>query len=395
MIPQSASPDVQAAFRDIYQQIEVLRSGNIDMKQRRVIGAGQSVDKFDYVTRFELDKAKDELEAAFVATEERRSTALNNVKSIRVGAYATRGAAVAHANELFVASDRTGVSFASDGANWYYSGGTHYAAFAGRPTPDATEIGYRFVDSTADQQSEWMWSGTEWLTADYLQEVTDASTATVTTAQILRHLSTGNPAAGFGVARLAQLENASNATITAFREVVEWVTATGGSEDAKWLVQLIVGGALTSILTAFQNGNIQMGVATGLLQIGGSTSSFPAICRGVTTTNTRSRLADGSADTDHEVADEAYDATNWNASVEVPTKNAVRDKIETITGGETGALVSDAAFGAGWNGVTGIAPSKNAVYDELVTKVNGTGVNFGPAAVASITVVNGVITAIS
>lgn len=33
------------------------------------------------------------------------------------------------------------------------------------------------------------------------------------------------------------------------------------------------------------------------------------------------------------VPDEAYDATAWNGSLEVPTKNAVRDKIETMGGG--------------------------------------------------------------
>lgn len=32
------------------------------------------------------------------------------------------------------------------------------------------------------------------------------------------------------------------------------------------------------------------------------------------------------------VGDEAYDATAWNGSLEVPTKNAIRDKIETLTG---------------------------------------------------------------
>lgn len=32
------------------------------------------------------------------------------------------------------------------------------------------------------------------------------------------------------------------------------------------------------------------------------------------------------------VPDEAYDATNWNGSLEVPTKNAVRDKIENLIG---------------------------------------------------------------
>lgn len=33
------------------------------------------------------------------------------------------------------------------------------------------------------------------------------------------------------------------------------------------------------------------------------------------------------------IPDEAYDATNWNGSLEPPTKNAVRDKIETMGGG--------------------------------------------------------------
>jgi hypothetical protein len=35
---------------------------------------------------------------------------------------------------------------------------------------------------------------------------------------------------------------------------------------------------------------------------------------------------------DINVPDEAYDATAWNGSTEVPTKNAVRDKIETLSG---------------------------------------------------------------
>lgn len=33
------------------------------------------------------------------------------------------------------------------------------------------------------------------------------------------------------------------------------------------------------------------------------------------------------------VPDEVYDATNWNGNLEVPTKNAVRDKIETLAAG--------------------------------------------------------------
>lgn len=43
---------------------------------------------------------------------------------------------------------------------------------------------------------------------------------------------------------------------------------------------------------------------------------------GLTTTNTFTQ--------DQTVPDEAYDATNWNGSLEVPTKNAVRDEIESV-----------------------------------------------------------------
>lgn len=71
--------------------------------------------------------------------------------------------------------------------------------------------------------------------------------------------------------------------------------------------------------------------ATGFdrLNFGGTTSSFPSLKR--STTNLIARLADDSANTDIEVLDEAYDATTWNGSNEVPTKNALRDKIETLS----------------------------------------------------------------
>lgn len=65
--------------------------------------------------------------------------------------------------------------------------------------------------------------------------------------------------------------------------------------------------------------------------------------------------------------DTAYNATTWNANLGTPSKNSVRDKIETLTGGETAALVSDTAYASSWNGVTTIAPSKNAVYDKIET----------------------------
>jgi hypothetical protein len=39
------------------------------------------------------------------------------------------------------------------------------------------------------------------------------------------------------------------------------------------------------------------------------------------------------SDQDIQVPDDAYDATGWNGSTEVPTKNAIRDKIEALGGG--------------------------------------------------------------
>lgn len=71
------------------------------------------------------------------------------------------------------------------------------------------------------------------------------------------------------------------------------------------------------------------------------------------------------------VPDEAYDATNWNGSFEVPTKNAVRDKIESVVAGS--GSVSDAAYDASWDGDTTVAPSKNAVYDKIEALVAGGG----------------------
>jgi hypothetical protein len=90
------------------------------------------------------------------------------------------------------------------------------------------------------------------------------------------------------------------------------------------------------------------------------------------------------------IPDEAYDATAWNGVLEPPTKNAVRDEIESLAGelatsiadgdastltsanAHSDALVSDTAYDAtSWNGVTGIAASKNAVRDKIEDILDG------------------------
>lgn len=64
------------------------------------------------------------------------------------------------------------------------------------------------------------------------------------------------------------------------------------------------------------------------------------------------------------VPDDAYDATTWNGSDEVPTKNAIRDKIEAIVAGIPGTYTDENAqdavatmIGAGTN--TGLSVTYN------------------------------------
>lgn len=66
------------------------------------------------------------------------------------------------------------------------------------------------------------------------------------------------------------------------------------------------------------------------------------------------------------VSDTAYDATSWNGVTAVaPSKNAVRDQIEAMLLATAG-LVSDTAYNAGtWDGITTVSPSKNAVRDQI------------------------------
>jgi hypothetical protein len=68
---------------------------------------------------------------------------------------------------------------------------------------------------------------------------------------------------------------------------------------------------------------------------------------------------------DVSVPDEVYDATNWNGSLEVPTKNAVRDKFESLTGGgnvsNTGTPVNDQI--AVWTSATVIEGDADLKFD--------------------------------
>lgn len=80
------------------------------------------------------------------------------------------------------------------------------------------------------------------------------------------------------------------------------------------------------------------------LLLGPATASFPMLKRNATAINFR--LGDDTADApitaaSVQVSDEVYGAS-WNGSLQVPTKNALWDKIETISGGGGGGV--SAAF---------------------------------------------------
>ncbi len=60
MIPERFTlSDIQQSFRDISAKIAPLLTGNIPLNGRRVTGAGVAIDKFDYVTKYELESSVD------------------------------------------------------------------------------------------------------------------------------------------------------------------------------------------------------------------------------------------------------------------------------------------------------------------------------------------------
>lgn len=75
------------------------------------------------------------------------------------------------------------------------------------------------------------------------------------------------------------------------------------------------------------------------------------------------------------VPDDAYDATTWNGSTEVPTKNAIRDKIESMGGGNVVGAASSTDNGLViYDGTSGkLLKSIGTVYTDLVT-LNGSNI---------------------
>ena len=71
-------------------------------------------------------------------------------------------------------------------------------------------------------------------------------------------------------------------------------------------------------------------------------------------------------------SDTSYDATSWDANPDAATKNAIRDKIETILGDVTGLTAGD---GVRVDNGTTATPDVHIDYDENTTDLEGTQVN--------------------
>jgi len=129
-------------------------------------------------------------------------------------------------------------------------------------------------------------------------ESSDAVTNAVTYQQRLSHITSGTAAAGFGAGQEVELENASGTNRVSQTQETTFSDATNATEDATYTLKLIRAGTLTAAQTTLSTGE----------------TTFAG---------------------DVTVPDEAY-GSGWDASLEVPTKNAVYDKIEAVAGSSLG-----------------------------------------------------------
>lgn len=158
-------PDVQRAFNDIYRIIQPLQTGSLDMNGRRVVNTGKAIDGLDYVRKLELDEVANASKSESKAI---RQSLLRLNGPVRVGTFATRGAAIGHAQELFIASDHNYVAWISDGAAWHWQSGENVAAQSGLSALAAllgtNDVGY--IVNVSDFSHRLQWSGSAWAFAE-------------------------------------------------------------------------------------------------------------------------------------------------------------------------------------------------------------------------------------
>lgn len=152
---------------------------------------------------------------------------------------------------------------------WVWQAGIYVDLIANQPADlGPNDKGALFIDSTALQQSEYCWIGTQWVTTGgLLQLISDAATNALTTVMILRHLTSGAATQGFGLGLRMDLQDAAGSDQEAALDSVEWSSAAATSTIRRWWIRIagILTDALfldaTGLLTAIGNLAFKAGTA--------------------------------------------------------------------------------------------------------------------------------------
>lgn len=149
----------------------------------------------------------------------------------------------------------------------------------------------------------------------------------------------GAPALGSATTAVTQTpaDNSTKVATTAYADAAA-AAATGTYTDEK--AQDAIGAMVDATLT-YVDAAPSLGVASSVALAGNPTTTTQSAGNNSTRIATTAFVTAAVADVldgatfsgNIIVPDEAYDATAWNGSLEVPTKNAVRDKIEALGGG--------------------------------------------------------------
>jgi len=227
------------------------------------------------------------------------------------------------------------------------------------------------TETNVDINNDYLWFVDVSETPDAINKVTPASLLGNNLADIRALVDPGSDKILFwddSADEFAFLTAGSGLSITGTTLSVT-VSADPGGSDTQ--VQFNDGGVLGgSAGLIWDDTKLQITSTAEQLRVRYDSSNhvaFTVSSAGLVTINATGASAGFTFSDDVSVPDEAYDATGWDASLEVPTKNAIRDKIEDILDGVTftGDIVVPAeAYGVGWNG-SNEAPTKNDVYDKI------------------------------
>lgn len=153
-----------------------------------------------------------------------------------------------------------------------------------------------------------------------------------------------------------------------------YAIVVNGSEDGFELSAAGGGGVTTNVLTINNGGAGAASGATfdGSAPITISYNTVGAAASGHDHDSDYLALSGGTLTGDLSVPDEAY-GSGWNASVEVPTKNAVYDKIETI--GTAGRLIGRQTFTSGSGTYTPTAGTGSVIIEMVGGGGGGSGIS--------------------